>query len=64
MCEQSPFSDPSRARASFAQLAVYAPWHFTKLAGLRLFDIKCAWFDEKHYCEFFPRTLFANRRNR
>jgi hypothetical protein len=30
------------------------------VSGLRLFDIKCAWFNEKEYCEFFPRTLFAH----
>jgi putative transposase len=27
--------------------------------GLRLFDIKCAWFNEHEYWEFFPRTLFT-----
>ena len=25
----------------------------------RLFDIKCAWFNENEYCEFFPRKLFT-----
>jgi hypothetical protein len=25
--------------------------------GLRLFDIKCAWFNETCYNEFFPRLL-------
>ena len=29
---------------------------------LKLFDIKCAWFNEEEYCEFFPRTLFAQKR--
>jgi len=24
-----------------------------------LFDIKCAWFNENEYCEFFPRTLLS-----
>ena len=28
--------------------------------GLKLFDIKCAWFNEEEYCEFFPRTLLVN----
>ena len=27
--------------------------------GLKLFDIKCAWFNEEEYWEFFPRKLFA-----
>jgi len=26
----------------------------SRLTGLRLFDFKCAWFDEKSYFEFFP----------
>jgi hypothetical protein len=29
--------------------------------GLKLFDIKCAWFNEQEYLEFFPRTLFVER---
>ena len=29
--------------------------------GLKLFDIKCAWFNEEEYCEIFPRTLFRSR---
>jgi hypothetical protein len=31
----------------------------TGLTGLRLFDIKCAWFNEEQYCEFFPRALLV-----
>jgi len=27
---------------------------------LNLFDVKCAWFNEEEYCEFFPRTLLVN----
>jgi ATP-dependent exoDNAse (exonuclease V) beta subunit len=51
----------ARADKPIAQLMIYA-LALTKLAGLRLFDIKCAWFDEEEYCEFFPRTLLARRR--
>jgi hypothetical protein len=29
--------------------------------GLRLFDIKFAWFNEHEYCGMFPRTLLARR---
>jgi hypothetical protein len=37
----------------------------SRLAGIKLFDIKCAWFNENEYCEFFPRTpLSRGRRNR
>jgi transposase-like protein len=51
----------ARADHPIAQLMIYA-LALTKLAGLRLFDIKCAWFDEEEYCEFFPRPLLARRR--
>jgi len=51
----------ARADKPIAQLMIYA-LALTKLAGLRLFDIKCAWFDEEEYCEFFPRTLLPRRR--
>ena len=51
----------ARADKPIAQLMIYA-LALTKLAGLRLFDIKCAWFDEEEYCEFFPRALVARRR--
>ena len=51
----------ARADKPIAQLMIYA-LALTRLAGLRLFDIKCAWFDEEEYCEFFPRTLLARRR--
>ena len=26
----------------------------SRLTGLRLFEFKCAWFDEKDYFEFYP----------
>jgi transcription elongation factor Elf1 len=45
----------ARTNRPFAQLTIYA-LALTRLAGLRLFDIKCAWFNEEQYCEFFPRT--------
>lgn len=35
------------------QLTLYA-LAMSRLTGLRLFDFKCAWFDEKNYFEFFP----------
>jgi hypothetical protein len=44
-----------------AQLAIYALALTRRIPGLRLFDIKCAWFNEDQYCEFFPRTLLARR---
>ena len=42
-----------------AQLAIYALAVTRLVPGLKLFDIKCAWFNEHEYCEIFPRTLFV-----
>jgi hypothetical protein len=44
-----------------AQLTIYALALTRRVLGLKLFDIKCAWFNENEYCEFFPRTLFTGR---
>jgi ATP-dependent exoDNAse (exonuclease V) beta subunit len=56
------YKPKARLDRPFAQLTIYA-LALTKLVpGLRLFDIKCAWFDEEQYCEFFPRTVLARRR--
>jgi transposase-like protein len=41
-----------------AQLGIYALALTRHVPGLKLFDIKCAWFNEYEYCEFFPRTFF------
>jgi len=35
------------------QLTLYA-MVLSRLTGLRLFEFKCAWFDEKDYFEFYP----------
>lgn len=35
------------------QLTIYA-LALSRLTGLRLYDFKCAWFDEDNYFEFFP----------
>jgi len=55
------YKPDARTNRPIAQLTIYA-LALTKLAGLRLFDIKCAWFNEEEYCEFFPRTLLARQR--
>ena len=47
------------AKRAIAQLAIYALALTRRVPGLKLFDIKCAWFNEEEYCEFFPRTLFS-----
>jgi hypothetical protein len=53
------YKPDTRTNRPFAQLTIYA-LALTRLAGLRLFDIKCAWFNEDQYCEFFPRTVLAH----
>jgi transposase-like protein len=55
------YKPDARTNRPIAQLTVYA-LALSKLAGLRLFDIKCAWFNEQEYCEFFPRTLIVRQR--
>jgi len=54
------YKPDARTNKPIAQLTLYA-LALTRLAGLRLFDIKCAWFNEEQYCEFFPRALLAKR---
>jgi hypothetical protein len=53
------YKPDARTNKPIAQLAIYALALTRLVLGLKLFDIKCAWFNEDEYCEFFPRTLFA-----
>ena len=55
------YKPDARTNKPIAQLTVYA-LALARLTGLNLFDIKCAWFNENEYCEFFPRTLLAQRK--
>jgi DNA-directed RNA polymerase subunit RPC12/RpoP len=58
------YKPDARTNKPIAQLTVYA-LALSRLAGIKLFDIKCAWFNESEYCEFFPRTILSRgRRNR
>lgn len=46
------------------QLTLYA-MALSRLTGLRLFEFKCAWFDEKDYFEFYPlHVLYKPNKNR
>ncbi|MBI5456456.1 PD-(D/E)XK nuclease family protein [Candidatus Kaiserbacteria bacterium] len=56
------YKPDARTNRPIAQLAIYALALTRLVPGLRLFDIKCAWFNELEYAEFFPRTLFSRRR--
>ncbi|MBI4174641.1 MAG: hypothetical protein HY517_03275 [Candidatus Aenigmarchaeota archaeon] len=42
------------------QLTIYA-LALSRLTGLRMFDFKCAWFDDKNYYEFFPLHVVYKR---
>jgi hypothetical protein len=55
------YKPDARTNKPIAQLAIYALALTRRTPGLRLFDIKCAWFNEEDYCEFFPRTLFVRQ---
>jgi ATP-dependent exoDNAse (exonuclease V) beta subunit len=53
------YKPDARTNKPIAQLTIYALALTRLIPGLKLFDVKCAWFNEEEYCEFFPRTLFA-----
>jgi ATP-dependent exoDNAse (exonuclease V) beta subunit len=55
------YKPDAQTNKPIAQLAIYALALTRRVPFLKLFDIKCAWFNEHEYCEFFPRTLFTNR---
>jgi hypothetical protein len=54
------YKPDARTNKPIAQLAFYALALTRLVPGLKLFDIKCAWFNEHEYCEIFPRTLFTH----
>jgi ATP-dependent exoDNAse (exonuclease V) beta subunit len=53
------YKPDARTNKPIAQLAIYALALTRLVPGLKLFDIKCAWFNEHEYCEFFPRKLLT-----
>lgn len=57
------YKPDARTNKPIAQLTIYALALTRLVPGLRLFDIKCAWFNENCYNEFFPRSLMPRRRN-
>ena len=34
----------------------------SRRTGLRLFDFVCAWFDDRHYFEFYPLHVVLKRK--
>jgi len=57
---------PNAAKAKEAdtvnQLTLYA-LALSRLTGLRVYDFKCAWFDENDYFEFFPLHIVYKLRD-
>ena len=53
------YKPDARTNKPIAQLTIYALALTRLVPGLKLFDIKCAWFNENEYCDFFPRTLLS-----
>jgi len=47
------FKPHAQKERPIEQLTLYA-MALSRLTGLRLFEFKCAWFDEKDYFEFYP----------
>jgi hypothetical protein len=55
------YKPDARTNKPVAPLAICALALTIRVSDLKLFDIKCAWFNEEEYNEFFPRILFAKR---
>lgn len=53
------YKPDARTNKPIAQLTIYALALTRLVPGLKLFDIKCAWFNERCYNELFPRTLLT-----
>jgi len=55
---------PSAAKVKpIDQLTLYA-LALSRLTSLRLFNFKCAWFDENDYFEFFPLHVVMKKKKR
>jgi ATP-dependent exoDNAse (exonuclease V) beta subunit len=57
------YKPDARTNKPIAQLTVYA-LALARLTSIRLFDIKCARFNENEYCEFFPRALLSSQHSK
>jgi transposase-like protein len=58
------YKPDAHTNTPIAQLTIYALALTRRVPGLKLFDIKCAWFNEHEYCEFFPRVLLSHDQRR
>ena len=61
--DYKPNASAGKKKAAVTQLTIYA-LALSRLTGLRLYDFKCAWFDENNYYEFFPLHVVYKLRKR
>ena len=61
--DYKPQDKDKRRIKPVTQLTLYALM-LSRLTGLRLYDFKCAWFDENAYFEFFPLHVVYKLRQR
>ena len=61
--DYKPDAAKGKRGACVTQLTLYA-LALSRLTGLRLYDFKCAWFDENAYYEFFPLHVVYKLRER
>jgi len=57
------FKPSAKKYKPIEQLTIYA-LALSRLTGLRLYDFKCAWFDEDDYFEFFPLHVVYKKKRR
>jgi ATP-dependent exoDNAse (exonuclease V) beta subunit len=59
------YKPDARREKPIEQLMIYA-LALSRLTGIRLYHFKCAWFDDEHYFDFYPRSVVhcAQRRLR
>lgn len=61
--DYKPNAAAGKKSAAVTQLTLYALM-LSRLTGLRLYDFKCAWFDENAYFEFFPLHVVYKLRHK
>jgi transposase-like protein len=61
--DYKPNAAKGKRAVVITQLTLYA-LALSRLTGLRLYDFKCAWFDEQDYFEFFPLHVVYKLRQR
>lgn len=63
LCHIMDYKPNAAKEKPIEQLTWYA-LALSRLTGLRLYEFKCAWFDEKNYFEFYPLHVVKKIQNR